>query len=191
MSFFSRGSDSPAPAASISVPGDGALRARFKTSMGDMVAELYESECPQTVNNFVALAAGTVSWTDPRGGKTDRPLYSGTIFHRVISDFMLQGGDPTGTGRGGPGWRFKDECRSDLRHTGKGILSMANAGPGTNGSQFFVCQIATPWLDGKHTVFGKVIEGAEIIDTIAGVPKGPGDKPLKDVVLHEVEVFRA
>ncbi len=191
MSFFSRGSDSPAPAASVSVPGSGDLRARFKTSMGDMVAELYEAQCPQTVNNFVALATGKVSWTDPSGGQTDRPLYSGTIFHRVIADFMLQGGDPTGTGRGGPGWRFKDECTSELRHTGKGVLSMANAGPNTNGSQFFVCQIATPWLDGKHTVFGKVIEGADVIDTIAAVPKGPGDKPLKDVVLHEIEVFRA
>ncbi len=192
MSFFKRsaGSDSPAPPASQSVPGDGKLMARFKTSLGEMVAELYEHEAPQTINNFVALATGKVTWTDPSGRKTSEPLYSGTIFHRVIKDFMLQGGDPTGTGRGGPGWRFKDECRADLRHTGKGILSMANAGPNTNGSQFFVCQVATPWLDGKHTVFGKVIENAELIDTIAGVETGPGDRPREDVVLHEIAIYR-
>jgi len=192
MSFFNRsqGADSPAPPASESVPGAGKLMARFKTSMGDMVAELYENEAPQTINNFVALATGNVQWTDPSGRKTDAPLYSGTLFHRVIPNFMLQGGDPTGTGRGGPGWRFKDECRADLSHTGPGILSMANAGPGTNGSQFFVCQVATPWLDGKHTVFGKVIENVGLIDTIAAVDTGPGDRPRTDVVLNQVEIYR-
>jgi len=192
MSFFNRsqGSDSPAPPASESVPGSGQLMARFKTSMGDMVAELYEEQAPQTINNFVALATGNVEWTDAGGRKSSEPLYSGTIFHRVIPNFMLQGGDPTGTGRGGPGWRFKDECRADLRHTEPGILSMANAGPGTNGSQFFVCQIATPWLDGKHTVFGKVVEGLDIINTIAAVDTGPGDRPRTDVVLNQVEIYR-
>ncbi len=194
MPFFRRGraADTPAPPVSEMVPGDGRLMCRFRTSMGDMVAELYEEQAPRTVANFVALALGRVSWTDPRTGrKTDRPLYSGTIFHRVIQDFMLQGGDPTGTGRGGPGWQFADEFHPDLRHEGKGILSMANAGPNTNGSQFFICQVPCPWLDGKHTVFGKVVEGLDVIDRIAAVPKGPGDRPREDVVLHEVEVWRA
>jgi peptidyl-prolyl cis-trans isomerase A (cyclophilin A) len=164
---------------------------RFKTSMGDMVAELYETQAPRTVANFVALAIGGVEWTTPAGEKSEKPLYSGTIFHRVIQNFMLQGGDPTGTGRGGPGWRFKDEFSPELRHTGKGILSMANAGPNTNGSQFFICQVPTPHLDGRHAVFGKVVEGLDIIDSIASVPKGPMDRPVEDVVLNEIEVFRA
>ena len=192
MSFFSRrtAADSPAPSVVQMVPGDGPLMARFNTSMGEMVAELYEHKIPRTVANFVALATGAVEWTAPDGSKTNRPLYSGTIFHRVIRDFMLQGGDPTGTGRGGPGWRFKDEFDPSLRHTGKGILSMANAGPGTNGSQFFLCQVATPWLDNRHSVFGKVIEGLDIIDNIANVPTGAGDRPRTDVVLESVEIFR-
>ena len=195
MSFFSRFSgeaaDTPAPAANELVAGDGQLMCRFKTSMGDMVAELYEAQAPRTVANFVALAIGGVEWTTPSGDTSGKPLYSGTIFHRVIQNFMLQGGDPTGTGRGGPGWRFKDEFSPDLRHTGKGILSMANAGPNPNGSQFFICQVPTPHLDGRHTVFGKVVEGLEVIDEIAAVAKGPMDRPLEDVVLQEVEVFRA
>lgn len=183
-------SQTPAPPSTQSVPGTGRLLCRFETSMGDMSAELYEAQCPQTVSNFVALALGTVVWTDDRGAKQERPLYSGTIFHRVIPDFMLQGGDPTGTGRGGPGWRFGDEIVRELRHTGKGILSMANAGPGTNGSQFFVCQVATPWLDGRHTVFGKVFDGLGVIDAIAAVPRNRQDKPLTDVVLKQVHVWR-
>ena len=195
MSFFSRISneapDTPAPPANELVAGSGQLMCRFKTSMGDMVAELYEDKAPRTVANFVALATGGVEWTTPSGEKSSDPLYSGTIFHRVIQNFMLQGGDPTGTGRGGPGWRFKDEFTPELRHTGKGILSMANAGPNTNGSQFFVCQVPTPHLDGRHTVFGRVLEGLDVIDAIAGVPKGPMDRPSEDVVLNEVEVYRA
>ena len=195
MSFFSRISneapDSPAPPVSELVEGTGQLMCRFKTSMGDMVAELYEDKAPRTVANFVALATGGVEWTTPSGDKSSDPLYSGTIFHRVIQNFMLQGGDPTGTGRGGPGWRFKDEFTPELRHTGKGILSMANAGPNTNGSQFFICQVPTPHLDGRHTVFGRVLEGLDVIDAIAGVPKGPMDRPSEDVVLNEVEVYRA
>ena len=195
MSFFSRISneapDTPAPPAIELVEGSGQLMCRFKTSMGDMVAELYEEKAPRTVANFVALATGGVEWTTPAGEKSSDPLYSGTIFHRVIQNFMLQGGDPTGTGRGGPGWRFKDEFTPELRHTGKGILSMANAGPNTNGSQFFICQVPTPHLDGRHTVFGRVVEGLEVIDAIAGVPKGAMDRPSDDVVLNEVEVYRA
>ena len=195
MSFFSRISneapDTPAPPASELIAGSGQVMCRFKTSMGDMVAELYEDKAPRTVANFVALATGGVEWTTPAGEKSSDALYSGTIFHRVIQNFMLQGGDPTGTGRGGPGWRFKDEFTPELRHTGKGILSMANAGPNTNGSQFFICQVPTPHLDGRHTVFGRVVEGLEVIDAIAGVPKGPMDRPSDDVVLNEVEVYRA
>jgi peptidyl-prolyl cis-trans isomerase A (cyclophilin A) len=192
MSWFSRSApDTPAPAATESVPGDGQLYCRFKTNHGDMVAELFEADAPRTIANFVALATGNVEWTRPDGSTSSDPLYSGTIFHRVIANFMLQGGDPSGTGRGGPGWRFKDEFSPARRHTGKGVLSMANAGPNTNGSQFFVCQVATPWLDGKHTVFGQVTEGLDVIDAIAGVAKGPGDKPIEDVVLQQIEVWRA
>ena len=191
MSFLSRESvDTPAPPVKDMCPGEGVLRARFKTSMGEMVAELYEDQAPRTVANFVALATGGVEWTNPSGEKTSEPLYSGTIFHRVIRDFMLQGGDPKGTGTGGPGWSFKDEFHPELSHVGRGILSMANAGPGTNGSQFFVCQVATPWLDGKHAVFGRIIEGAELIDSIAEVPTGAGDRPVKDVVLEEIVIYR-
>src|SRR5262249_44895514 len=135
MSPFSKGSDTPAPPASDTVPGSGKLMCRIKTSLGDMVAELFEADAPRTVANFVALGLGKVEWTDPQGKKSSAPLYSGTIFHRVIKGFMIQGGDPTGTGRGGPGWRFGDETTPKRRHTGKGVLSMANAGPGTNGSQ--------------------------------------------------------
>jgi len=195
MSFFSRrrgggGADSPAPPASEVVPGSGQLMCRFVTSMGDMVAELYEHKTPQTVNNFVALSAGAVEWTTPKGNKTREPLYKDVIFHRVIKNFMIQGGDPDGTGRGGPGWRFKDEFVGELRHTGKGILSMANAGPGTNGSQFFICQVPTPHLDGRHTVFGKVVEGLDVIDAICAAPCAAGNRPRTDIVLRQIEVYR-
>ena len=193
MGLFSRsgGSDTPAPPIEELVPGTGALRCRFKTSKGEMVADLYEAEAPRTVANFVALALGKVEWTDPKGQTTSAPLYSGTIFHRVIKDFMIQGGDPEGSGRGGPGWRFADEISAKHKHTGKGVLSMANAGPNTNGSQFFICEVATPWLDGKHAVFGQVTEGHDVIDAITSAPKGAGDRPIEDIVLHEIEVFRA
>ena len=190
MTFFRNASDSPAPATGEMIPGSHQLMCTFKTSMGDMVAELYESKAPRTVANFVALAMGNVEWEEPSGEKTSRPLYSGTVFHRVIRDFMLQGGCPMGTGRGGPGWRFQDEFHPSLHHDGKGILSMANAGPGTNGSQFFVCQIPTPWLDGKHAIFGRVVEGVELIDVIAAVPTGPGDRPVDDVQLKEIAIWR-
>ncbi|MCP4804246.1 MAG: peptidylprolyl isomerase [Proteobacteria bacterium] len=190
MSFFRRSApDTPAPDIQEMFPGDGPLYCRFKTSQGDMVAELYDKRAPRTVANFVGLATGKVEW-EKQGRKTTEPLYSGTIFHRVIENFMLQGGDPEGTGRGGPGYRWKDEFHKELKHTGKGTLSMANAGPDTNGSQFFVCQVPTAWLDGKHAVFGKVIENDALIDVIASVPKGRGDRPIEDVVLHEVEVWR-
>ena len=171
-------------------PGE-KLYATFKTSMGDMVAELYWDKVPMTVTNFVGLAEGTKEWTDPRTGKPSHaPLYDGTIFHRVISNFMIQGGDPLGNGTGGPGYRFADEFHPDLRHTAPGVLSMANSGPGTNGSQFFITEKATPWLDNRHTVFGQVIEGVDLVGKMTRVEKGAGDKPSQDVVLQKVLIGR-
>jgi peptidyl-prolyl cis-trans isomerase A (cyclophilin A) len=165
--------------------------ATFKTSMGEVVVRLFEDKAPKTVENFVGLATGTTEWTDPRTGqKVKRPLYNGTIFHRVIPNFMIQGGDPLGRGTGGPGYRFNDEFHPDLRHNKPGILSMANAGPNTNGSQFFITTVPTPHLDNRHSVFGEVVKGQEVVVAIENVPRGPGDRPLKDVVLNEVVISR-
>jgi peptidyl-prolyl cis-trans isomerase A (cyclophilin A) len=174
--------DTPAPP--VDVPGAGKLHARFVTSAGNIEAVLHEKETPKTVANFVALATGKVEWTKPNGTKSKDPLYSGTVFHRVIPDFMIQGGCPQGTGTGGPGWRFGDECKPNLRHDAAGTLSMANAGPGTNGSQFFITETPTPHLDGKHTVFGKVVKGGELIPKIARA----GNSKTK---LERVEIYRA
>ncbi|MEZ4288277.1 MAG: peptidylprolyl isomerase [Polyangiales bacterium] len=180
--------DTPAPA--INIAGDGELRATLKTNKGDITVKLFEAEAPRTVANFVALATGGVQWSDG-GKKTDRALYSGTVFHRVIPE-LIQGGDPEGTGRGGgPGYRFADEIHPSLRHDRAGILSMANAGPNTNGSQFFITEKATNWLDGRHTVFGSVIDGMDIVHAIANVRRDGNDRPLQDVVLEQVDVFRA
>lgn len=175
-------SDTPAPP--VNVPGSGKLHARFVTSMGNIEVVLHEKETPKTVANFVALATGTVEWTRPDGKKTKDPLYTGSMFHRVIPDFMIQGGCPKGNGTGGPGWNFGDECRPGLKHDGPGVLSMANAGPGTNGSQFFITEIATPWLDGKHTVFGKATSGADLVPKIARAGNGK-------TRLERVEIYRA
>jgi peptidyl-prolyl cis-trans isomerase A (cyclophilin A) len=165
--------------------------AAMKTSMGDIVLQLFEDKAPMTVANFVDLASGTKEWTDPKTReKVKRPLYNGTIFHRVIPGFMVQGGDPLGNGTGGPGYRFEDEFSADLKHSKPGILSMANAGPNTNGSQFFITHKATPWLDGKHTVFGEVVKGQNVVDAIVNVPRDARDRPLKDVVLQEVVISR-
>lgn len=167
------------------------LYATIKTSMGDVVVLLFEEKAPKTVGNFVALATGAKEWTDPKTGeRVKRPLYNGTIFHRVIPDFMIQGGDPLGNGTGGPGYRFEDEFHPDLKHSKAWILSMANAGPNTNGSQFFITLKATPWLDGKHSVFGRVIKGKEVVSAIAKVPRNPTDRPTKDVVIREVVISR-
>jgi peptidyl-prolyl cis-trans isomerase A (cyclophilin A) len=174
--------DTPAPP--VNVPGSGRLHARFVTSAGDIEVALHEKEAPRTIANFVALATGTVEWTRPDGTKTKDPLYTGTVFHRVIPEFMIQGGCPKGNGTGGPGWQFKDECTSNLRHDGPGVLSMANAGPGTNGSQFFLTEVATPWLDGKHTVFGKVTKGVDLIPKIARAGNGK-------TRLDRIEIYRA
>ncbi|NAW50076.1 peptidylprolyl isomerase [Elizabethkingia argentiflava] len=161
------------------------LYGNLKTSKGDILVKFNDKESPVTVANFVGLAQGKIENSAKKKGE---PFYNGTIFHRVIKDFMLQGGDPKGTGMGDPGYKFDDE-KNDLQHTGKGILSMANSGPNSNGSQFFITEVATPWLDGKHTVFGKVIKGEDVIDEIANVEKGPQDKPKTDVVLQKISIF--
>ncbi len=174
-------------------PGE-KLFATFETSMGTMVAELFWEKVPTTITNFVQLTEGTKEWLNPKTGeKTKTPLYNGTIFHRVIPDFMIQGGDPLGSGMGGPGFRFEDEFHPDLRHIGAGVLSMANSGRNTNGSQFFITEKDTPWLDGRHTVFGKITEGADLIPKITRVEKsdGPeGSRPKVDIVLKKVIIGR-
>ena len=161
------------------------LYANFQTSKGNMIVKFEDKKAPVTVANFVGLAEGKI---ENKAKAKGVPYYDGTIFHRVIKDFMIQGGDPKGTGMGDPGYKFDDE-KNDLQHTGKGILSMANSGPNTNGSQFFITEVATPWLDGRHTVFGEVVNGKDVIDSIANVEKGPQDKPKTDIVLEKVSVF--
>ena len=169
----------------------GSLYATLKTSMGDIVIRLFEDKAPKTVANFVGLATGTKEWTDPKTReKMKRPLYNGTILHRVDPDFMIQGGDPLGTGYGGPGYRFADEFHPDLKHNKPGILSMANSGPNTNGSQFFITTRATPGLDGRHSVFGEVVKGLEVVVAIGKVPRDSRERPLKDIVLREVVISR-
>ena len=149
----------------------------FETSQGNIVIKLLDKEAPKTVENFVGLTEGTREFTDEKTGRKEkRPFYDGLIFHRVIPDFMIQGGDPQGNGRGGPGYKFRDEFDKSLRHSGPGILSMANAGPGSNGSQFFITHKATPWLDDHHTVFGHVVEGQDVVNAIV---RGDKIKTLK------------
>ena len=167
------------------------LYATLKTSLGVIVIRLYDDKAPKTVENFVGLASGTKEWTDPKtGGKVKRPLYNGTLFHRVIPGFMIQGGDPLGRGTGGPGYKFADEFNPGLRHNKAGILSMANSGPNTNGSQFFITLGPTPHLDNRHSVFGEVTQGQDVVAAIGNAPRGPNDRPLKDVVLQEVIISR-
>ena len=166
------------------------LYAVFRTTMGDVVTTLEFEKVPVTVGNFVGLATGTREWTDSRTGqKTTDPLYRGVKFHRVMKDFMVQGGDPLGTGLGGPGYQFMDEFDPTLRHDRPGVLSMANAGPGTNGSQFFITHKPTPWLDDKHSVFGFVVKGQEVVDAMAEVPMN-GSTPIEDILLNEVVIIR-
>jgi len=165
--------------------------ATLKTSMGDIVIQLFDDKAPKTVANFVGLASGTKEWLDPKTGeKVKRPLYNGTIFHRVIPGFMIQGGDPLGNGRGGPGYNFENEFHPDLRHSKAGMLSMANAGPNTNGSQFFITHQATPNLDGRHSVFGEVVKGQEVVVAIGNVARDLRDRPIKDVVIKEIVITR-
>lgn len=167
------------------------LTATLQTNYGEIVVRLFPEQAPQTVRNFTELAEGRREWTDPRNGrKTSARLYDGTVFHRVIPDFMIQGGDPLGTGTGGPGYRFGDEFHPDLVFDRPYLLAMANAGPGTNGSQFFITVAPTPWLNGKHTIFGEVITGGDIVDQISRVNTGRQDRPAQDVVLESVTVER-
>ena len=161
----------------------------LETSQGSMVCRLFEKEAPQTVANFIGLAEGTREFSDPRTGKpAKRPFFDGLTFHRVIPDFMIQGGCPLGNGTGGPGYRFADEFHPSLRHDGPGKLSMANSGPGTNGSQFFVTVAATPWLDNRHTIFGEVIEGQEVAVKISQAPRDSGDRPRTPIILKSVRI---
>lgn len=148
--------------------------AHVQTNQGAFSIELFEDKAPKTTKNFIDLA--------------EKGFYDGVIFHRVIEGFMLQGGDPTGTGRGGPGYNIPDEFHPDLKHSEEGMLSMANAGPNTGGSQFFVTLAATSWLDGKHAIFGKVVEGMEVVRAIGSTPTGPGDQPLQEVVMESVKI---
>jgi peptidyl-prolyl cis-trans isomerase A (cyclophilin A) len=169
-----------------------ATYATLVTTLGDIKVKLLPETAPKTVENFVGLATGSKDWTHPETGKEgEGSLYAGTIFHRVIPNFMVQGGDPTGTGRGGPGYRFEDEVDSGPSFDGPGYLAMANAGPNTNGSQFFITVAATPHLTGKHTIFGEVVEGQDVADAIANVDTDRGDRPHDDVVLKEVRIEEA
>ncbi|USZ70285.1 peptidylprolyl isomerase [Natronosalvus halobius] len=166
--------------------------ATLHTSEGDITVELFEERAPRTVGNFVGLATGEREWTDPETDErvTDEPLYDDVPFHRIIEGFMIQGGDPTGTGRGGPGYTFDDEFHDDLTHDSAGTLSMANAGPNTNGSQFFITLDATPHLDGRHSVFGEVTDGMDVVREIGSVETDGNDKPKRDIVLESVSVDR-
>jgi peptidyl-prolyl cis-trans isomerase A (cyclophilin A) len=163
--------------------------ATLRTSKGDIKVELFPDTAPKTVENFIGLATGSRVWRDPKtGAEQNTPLYSGTIFHRVIPNFMIQGGDPLGSGRGGPGYDFEDEVDGPQRFDGPGWLAMANAGPNTNGSQFFITQSPQPHLNGRHTIFGRVIGGQEVVDAIATTPTDAMDRPVEPVVLEQVEI---
>jgi peptidyl-prolyl cis-trans isomerase A (cyclophilin A) len=166
------------------------LYAHFTTSEGNFTARLFDAETPNTVANFTGLADGSKEWTDPRSGqRVKQPYYNGTVFHRVIADFMIQGGDPLGQGTGGPGYNFGDEFRPTLRHSKAGILSMANRGPNTNGGQFFITLVPTPWLDDKHSIFGEIVEGMDVVEKIGKTPTSkPGDRPLKPITIQSVTI---
>jgi peptidyl-prolyl cis-trans isomerase A (cyclophilin A) len=167
------------------------LTATLRTSEGTVRVRLFPDQAPKTVRNFVELAEGSREWTDPRTGQqTSGRLYDGTVFHRVIPRFMIQGGDPLGTGTGGPGYQFADEFHPDLSFDRPYLLAMANAGPGTNGSQFFITVAPTPHLNGRHTIFGEVVDGSDVIDSISQVQTGRNDRPAKDVVLESVTIER-
>jgi peptidyl-prolyl cis-trans isomerase A (cyclophilin A) len=167
--------------------------AHFETSLGNFTAELFESKTPKTVANFTGLVEGTKEWKHPKTGQkhTSTPYYDGIIFHRVIKGFMIQGGDPLGEGYGGPGYQFEDEFHSELRHDRAGILSMANAGPNTNGSQFFVTLGPTPHLDRRHSVFGVVTEGLDVVQKIGQTQTDRNDRPVTPVVMKKVTITRS
>jgi peptidyl-prolyl cis-trans isomerase A (cyclophilin A) len=167
------------------------LYAIFETSQGEFVAKLFEKEAPKTVANFTGLADGSKEWIDVRiAQKAKKPFYDGLTFHRVIPKFMIQGGCPLGTGTGGPGYKFEDEFHPSLRHDKPGKLSMANSGPNSNGSQFFVTVAETSWLDNKHSIFGEVVEGMDIVTKISNVARDSGDRPKTPVVVQHVRIER-
>ena len=168
------------------------LYAHFTTSEGNFTARLFDDATPNTVANFTGLADGSKEWTDPRTGqKVKKPYFNGTIFHRVIDGFMIQGGDPLGQGTGGPGYKFGDEFSPKRRHAKAGVLSMANSGPNTNGGQFFITLAATPWLDNRHSVFGEVTDGIDVVKKIGGTATSkPGDRPLKPITIQTVTIER-
>jgi peptidyl-prolyl cis-trans isomerase A (cyclophilin A) len=167
------------------------IYARFDTTEGSFTIRLFDKEAPNTVANFVGLAEGTKEWKHPgTGEKKQAPYYDGIIFHRVINGFMIQGGDPLGIGTGGPGYNFADEFHPSRRHDKAGILSMANAGPGTNGSQFFITLGPTPHLDNRHSVFGEVVSGLDVVKKIGAVPTGRQDRPVTPVVMNTVTIER-
>ena len=168
------------------------VSAKFATTEGTFTIQLFDEDAPLTVANFVGLAEGSKQWTDPRTGeKSNKPYYDGIIFHRVIDGFMIQGGDPLGKGTGGPGYNFKDEFSPKLRHSKPGILSMANSGPNTNGGQFFITLAPTPWLDGKHSVFGEVVDGMDVVEKIGKAKTRAGDRPATDIRITAVTIERA
>jgi peptidyl-prolyl cis-trans isomerase A (cyclophilin A) len=170
-------------------PGTYAL---INTSEGAIVCRLFEKDAPKTVANFVELAEGKRDWTHPSTGKKSKDrLYDGTVFHRVIPSFMIQGGDPVGNGMGGPGYKFEDETKGSAHRFDKvGKLAMANSGPNTNGSQFFITVAPTEWLTGKHTIFGEVVEGYDVVEKISNAPRGGNDRPKKDVTVQSVKIER-
>ncbi len=166
------------------------IYATFKTNLGDVTVKLFAKDAPKTVTNFVGLASGEKDWRNPATGESKKgvPLYNGTIFHRVIEGFMIQGGDPLGSGRGDPGYDFEDEFQSGRTFNKPGLLAMANKGPNTNGSQFFITTSQPAHLNNHHTIFGEVIKGYEVVSTIEKVPKGPGDRPLQPVTIESIQL---
>ncbi|MBM3776781.1 MAG: peptidylprolyl isomerase [Acidimicrobiia bacterium] len=167
------------------------MHARFDTSAGSFTIKLFDQQAPKTVANFVGLAEGSKEWTDPRtSARTRQPYYDGVIFHRVIDGFMIQGGDPLGQGIGGPGYTFADEFDPALRHDKAGILSMANRGPDTNGGQFFITLAPTPHLDDRHSVFGEVVEGLDVVQRIGRVPTDARSRPVEPVTITRVTIER-
>jgi peptidyl-prolyl cis-trans isomerase A (cyclophilin A) len=168
-----------------------AVFAHFDTTLGKFTVELFEDKAPKTVANFTGLAEGSRQWTHPKTGeKHTTPYYDGIVFHRIISGFVIQGGDPLGLGYGGPGYQFEDEFHPDLRHDRVGLLSMANAGPNTNGSQFFITLGPTPHLDGRHSIFGAVVDGIDVVEQIGRVKTDRNDRPVAPVVMNKVTIDR-
>ncbi|MFW0111417.1 peptidylprolyl isomerase [Rothia sp. CCM 9417] len=166
-------------------------KATIHTNHGDIVVNLFGNHAPVTVKNFIGLSDGSQEWRHPRTGEAQNgPLYKDVIFHRIIRDFMIQGGDPLGQGIGGPGYQFKDEIHPELSFNKPYLLAMANAGPGTNGSQFFITTVETPWLNGRHTIFGEVADedSKKVVDAIEGVPTGAMDRPVEDVVISSIDI---